>query len=828
LQRELPFWITAAGNPQTFQKAGELGANLLTHLLDQDLTDLAEKIRLYREARAMHGHDPAAGCVTIMVHTFVGPVLAAAQEAVRVPFCNYLKASRGLLTGLAHSRGHQVDVAALSESDLDDLVKFLFERFASTRALLGTPASCELLVRRLIGVGVNEIASLLDFGQKVDDVIGGLPWLRMLKERVESSPVPAAAGTPVELTRRPSLVKREVPSEWFYEVAWRPLPAPVPVAESRPGRWLIFADTGGFNAQLAILLGSEQCNFVRHGPHPCGGPDFWVDNRQPDGIATFFREHTPEIAGVTGVIFLWPLDTMPTNELEPAWLAGSQCLTVEGARQLVQGLVEAAPGKALDVWWITCGAVQKAPVKHALAVAQAPLLGFARGVSLEHPEWRCGVVDLDPLASAEANATLLAAHMSAAEHEDKVAFRGGTLWGERLVRLEPPSTAPRRWECRPDAAYLITGGLGGVGLRVAEWLVERGARHLLLVGRSSPSPAAQQAIGSLEANGSTVTVAAADVVDEVAMTDFLRNWRTAGRPPIRGVMHAAGLWHDVPVARMDATSLAAVLAPKMAGTWVLERLFADQSLDFFVSFSSLSSLWPAYGQTNYAAANAFLDAHGLWRRSMGRHALSVNWGPWADVGFGATQQGLRAHERLEAFGMQRLLPSDALDALGSLLVRDFTQGVIVKMDWAMLTRVDPRLAHTPFLSEVTPRFAEGPFVTAADSDLARHLELAPSAEHPALVQAAVASIVARVLHIRPDELRVDEPLRNLGLDSLMAVEIKNRLQVETGVNVPLVRFLEGASVAALVLWVQTEAKLSRLKRTEGLGAETAVMEELAI
>jgi natural product biosynthesis luciferase-like monooxygenase protein len=828
LQKELPFWITAAGNPQTFQKAGELGANLLTHLLDQDLADLAEKIRLYREARAMHGHDPAAGCVTIMVHTFVGPELAATQEAVREPFCNYLKASRGLLTGLAQSRGHQIDAAALSEGDLDDLVKFLFERFASTRALLGTPASCEQLVRRLVAAGVNEIASLLDFGQRVDDVIGGLPWLQMLKERVESSPVSAAEDTPVELTRQRPLAERELSSEWFYELAWRALPPPAVRAETRVGRWLIFADDGGLSVRLATVLGSERCVLVRHGPDPSGDPGFWVDSRRPNGVSSFFREHGPEIADVTGVIFLWPLDTMRTDELDPASLAGCQCLTVEGARQLVQGLVEAVPGKPLEVWWITCGAMQKAPAEHVLAVAQAPLLGFVRGVSLEHPEWRCGLVDLDPLASIEANAALLAAHVSAVDHEDKVAFRGGALWGERLVRLEPPAKTPQRWECRPDAAYLITGGLGGVGLSLAEWLVERGARHLLLVGRSSPSPAARQAIESLEANGSTVMVAAADVVNEIAMTTLLRDWSKAGRPPVRGVMHAAGLWHDVPVDHMDAATLAAVLAPKTAGTWVLERVLADQALDFFVSFSSLSSLWPAYGQTNYAAANAFMDAHGLWRRSMGRHALSVNWGPWADVGFGATKQGLRAHERLEAFGMQRLSPSDALDALGWLLARDLAQGVVVKMDWAMLTRVDPRLAHTPFLSEVTSRFGDAQSLTTAVSDLARYLELAPPAEHPALVQGAVASIAARVLHIGLGELRVDEPLRNLGLDSLMAVEIKNRLQAETGVNVPLARFLEGASVATLALWVQTEIKLRRLTQTEGPGAETAVMEELAL
>jgi natural product biosynthesis luciferase-like monooxygenase protein len=830
LQKELPFWITAAGNPQTFQKAGEIGANLLTHLLDQDVEDLSEKIRLYREARAMHGHDPAAGCVTVMVHTFVGPELVAAREGVRVPFCNYLKASRNLLTGLAHNRGRQIDVAALSERDLDDLVTFLFERFANTRALLGTPASCETLVRRLETAGVNEIASLLDFGQKVDDVIEGLPWLRALKELVEASQVEAAPRAPVEPAQRHPPAERDLPSDWFYELAWRPLPAPVNGNKVPPVRWLIFADSDGFGTQLASVLGSEYCLLVRRGTEPAvgSGSEFWVDGAQPEAVATFFHEHGPELAGVTGIVFLWPLDATFTNELEPASLAASQLLTAEGARQLVQGLIEAPAGRAMSIWFVTRGAVQTEPAEQALSVAQAPVLGFARGISQEQPGMHCGLVDLDPLASAELNASLLAAHIGAADLGDSVAFRGGRRLGERLVRLTPLAAAVDRWECLPDVAYLITGGLGGVGLKVAEWLVERGARHLLLVGRSSPTPVAKQVIASLEARGCTVTVAAADVADEAAMRAVLGEWRTVGRPPVRGVMHAAGSWHDVPIAQMDAGMLAAVLAPKTTGTWVLESLLADQALDFFVSFSSLSSLLPAFGQTNYAAANAFLDAHGRWRRAMGRHALSVNWGPWSDVGFGATEKGLRAHERLETFGIHRLVPSDALDALGLLLARDAAQAVVVKMDWAMLARVDPQLARTPFLSEVTASFLESPMSPTVDDGLLRLLEQVPPSEHPALVQERVAAIVARVLHLEHAQLRVDEPLPNLGLDSLMAVEIKNRLQTETGVNVPLARFLEGASVATLAFWVQTEIKLRGLTRTDVPDAGETVMEEFAL
>jgi natural product biosynthesis luciferase-like monooxygenase protein len=216
-QRELPVWLTAAGNPESFRRAGEVGANLLTHLLDQDPAELAAKIRIYREARAAAGHEPAAGRVTVMVHTFIGHELAATRKLVRGPFCAYLKASRQLLAGLAHSRGREIDVNALSERDLDDLVGFLFERFAGTRALIGTPESCAPLVETLAAAGVDEIASLLDFGQPTNDVLGGLPALAQLRERfVVGEPV--AVDSVSKLKIHVEAPEALVPQDDLYEV----------------------------------------------------------------------------------------------------------------------------------------------------------------------------------------------------------------------------------------------------------------------------------------------------------------------------------------------------------------------------------------------------------------------------------------------------------------------------------------------------------------------------------------------------------------------------------------------------------------------------------
>jgi len=783
LQKELPVWITAAGNPRTFEVAGELGANVLTHLLDQDMDELAGKIVRYRAARAAHGHDPATGRVSVMVHTFLGPDLVATRERVRGPFCAYLKSSRRLLAGLAHSRGRDIDVAALSERDLDDFVNFLFERFYSTRALIGTPESCAPLVAKLHAAGVNEIASLLDFGQTVDDVLGGLPSLAALQQRCERE---MPATTPQAVASR----EVEIPTDALYEIAWRSLP---PVSAVAPrGRWLILADEGGVGDALAAALGSERCVCARRGVGGGNGAHLRIDDTVDGAWPEFFQAQRAALDGLTGIVWLWPLAAEPAADA-----------LVESARRLVQAIV--ARGAPTRLWCVTHRAI--ALPGETPQVNAAPLWGFARVVGLEHPAHWGGLIDLDDAVPAET----LAAQVLGGGAEDKVALRGETRWGERLSRLTLPATTPApHWSVSAGHGYLITGGLGGVGLEIAGWLAARGARHLLLLGRSAPGELAHRTLAALRAQGVEINVAAVDVADETALARGLADWRVSGQPAIRGVVHAAGSWHDVPLAQLEAGALASVLAPKVAGTWALERLLGAD-LDFFVSCSSLSSVLPAHGQANYAAANAFLDAHAHWRRAQGRPALSVNWGPWSGVGFGASERGRRAHERLESFGLRRITPASALAALGELLARGTTQAAVVAIDWSLLARVDAPLARTMQLAEVAGHLVAETAALGVGGEWLHRLATTPAEARGDLVRGAVGEIVARVLRVNAAELRCAEPLSNLGLDSLMAVEIKNRFRADLGVDVPLARFLEGASTDGLGEIVQAEFNAGGVK-----------------
>jgi len=219
VQAELPVWITAAGTPETFVKAGELGANVLTHLLGQTIEDVAERIRLYRRTLAEHGHDPLSGRVTLMLHTYIDQDLDVAREKVRIPFTNYLRSSIGLISNLINSLGLPLDLKTMSEKDLDDLLAFAFDRYFETSALFGTPETCGPMIERLKAIGVEEVACLIDFGVDADSALSSLRYLDQLRQLSSgrtggamgeidySLPAQAARHSPTLMQCTPSLMR---------------------------------------------------------------------------------------------------------------------------------------------------------------------------------------------------------------------------------------------------------------------------------------------------------------------------------------------------------------------------------------------------------------------------------------------------------------------------------------------------------------------------------------------------------------------------------------------------------------------------------------------
>jgi acyl transferase domain-containing protein/NADP-dependent 3-hydroxy acid dehydrogenase YdfG/acyl carrier protein len=357
---------------------------------------------------------------------------------------------------------------------------------------------------------------------------------------------------------------------------------------------------------------------------------------------------------------------------------------------------------------------------------------------------------------------------------------------------------------RPDSTYLITGGLGALGLRLAEWLAQRGAKHLLLLGRSTPSTVAQSTLEKLKDKGVTVKILKADVSDRPTLANvlppYLHTDAAASHPPLRGIFHAAGTLDDGALIHQTPEQCDRVLAPKVQGAWNLHHLThkpqAPLDLDCFVLFSSAASLLGSAGQVNYAAANAYLDAIAHHRHALGLPALSINWGAWDETGM-AIDPTVR--QNLIEKGITFLPPDAALDLLDTLLISHTPQVGVLAMNWEKWVRSggSPSLVQD-LLVQAQP-ITSSPAPTARS--LVETLEQTPAAQRPHVLVIYVKTQVARVLGTATDTLDLDQGFTELGLDSLTAVELRNRLQTDVGQPLPITLLFDYPTPAALTRYL---------------------------
>ncbi|WP_438010602.1 SDR family NAD(P)-dependent oxidoreductase [Sorangium sp. So ce321] len=585
-----------------------------------------------------------------------------------------------------------------------------------------------------------------------------------------------------------------------YEIQWERsavLGAREPL--SRPAsseRWIVLADRGGLGDRLIERLEALGSRCVRVDAGAAFGrpaPDrYLVDPARPEDLVRLVAEALgPDLPACAGIVDLFGLDAAAPEETSAASIAGAEALGCAGVLHLVQALT--AAGRSPRLWVLTRGAQAAGEEVLAVAPAQAPPWGLGRVIAQEHPELRATLVDLAPRGGAD-EASSLAELLLSATDEPQWALRGDARYVARLARrpvaaLADPgarsadATAADEIRLRPDGAYLITGGLGALGLEVARWMVERGAKHLVLVGRSGGSPAAQEAVGALERAGARVEIARADVANATELATALA--RVALRiPPLRGVVHAAGSVDDAPLVDLTRERLAAVMSSKVAGAFNLHSLTLGAPLDFFVLFSSVASMLGTAGQGNYAAANAFLDALAHHRRARGLPGLSINWGPWSEVGL-ATRADRSAF--LAARGIASLSPSDGLHALARLLQADAAQIGVVALDVERWCETQASAAASPFFARLRKARPAAPAALAApEHRLGEALASAPPGRaRRLLLEAHVSRYLASVLGLPPSSpIDPDTPVRKLGLDSLTAVELRNRLGASVGLTLP--------------------------------------------
>ncbi|MEV0882034.1 type I polyketide synthase [Micromonospora echinofusca] len=552
---------------------------------------------------------------------------------------------------------------------------------------------------------------------------------------------------------------------WRYRADWQVTAEPAPARLT--GTWLLALPAGGTDdpaveAVRAALTGA--------------GADVQPLTVEPDadraGLAASLAGTDP--AGVVSLL-----------AGEPPAADGTGLPGLTATLTLVQALGDA--GLAAPLWLVTRGAVAAASYDRLADPAQAAIWGLGRVVGVEAPHRWGGLVDLPPEPDDRA-ATRLAAILTGSTGEDQIAVRGPGVFARRLVRAALGDRPPAR-RFTPTGTALITGGTGGLGARAARWLAAAGAEHVVLVSRRGPdAPGATELEAELTGLGARVTVAACDIADRAALADLLDRVESAG-PPVRTVVHTAGIAQATPLAEVTPAELAEVTVGKTAGATHLADLLADRELDAFVVYSSIAATWGSGGQAGYAAGNAYLDALVQRRRADGRAGTAIAWGPWADGGMHAAD----AERNLRRRGLPAMDPAVAMGALQQALDHDDVTVTVADVDWSRFAPAYASARRRPLLEGVPEARAAldgGAAVDDGDDGPAATLRRRLAGLAPARREEAVADLVRE---LAADVLGHDggtaavpatTAFRDLGFDSLTAVELRNRLAAATGQALP--------------------------------------------
>ncbi|MEO8102688.1 MAG: SDR family NAD(P)-dependent oxidoreductase, partial [Betaproteobacteria bacterium] len=365
--------------------------------------------------------------------------------------------------------------------------------------------------------------------------------------------------------------------------------------------------------------------------------------------------------------------------------------------------------------------------------------------------------------------------------------------GIKAVHAAKPQLQPLRLPA--DATYLVTGGLGGFGLRTAQWLVDKGAKNLALISRRGPVDAeAQAAIVEMTARGVKVLAAACDVTDEAALGGVLSRI-AATMPPLRGVVHAAVVIEDALIRNTHTEQIGKVFAPKILGALNLHRLTATMKLDFFVLYSSATTLFGNPGQGNYVAANAYLEALAGARRAAGLPALCVRWGAIEDAGFLARNTQIR--EALQSrMGGNAIKAGDALDILEELMMSDRSDLGVLELDWKALGRFLPT-AKSPKFSELETFGSDDDSDSDHADDIQRLMaELSPE-ELMTTFKELLKAEIGEILRMPADKIDDTRSVYDMGLDSLMGVELALAIESRFGIRLPVMALSESPTIAKL-------------------------------
>lgn len=612
------------------------------------------------------------------------------------------------------------------------------------------------------------------------------------------------------------------------------------------GTWILLADKNKAANTLASKLEAAGNSIVtvHAGESYSSGGDrsFTINPQEPEEYNRLLQDVPQTLTNdtIAGIVHMWSLDAAANAALSSEELERAEQLGCHSVLYLTQAMASLQWKRKPRLWLVTKGSQ---PVLHnaePVSVAQSSIWGLARVIGhQEHADLWGGIVDLDAANEAQSVEMLKNELLQQRTGEDQLAYRGPVRFTARFEPV-PDCGSPIPPEFKADGSYLITGGFGGLGLLVARWLVERGARRLILLGRNTFPERSEwsaidsgdaiaeriQAVRQLERMGASVHIAGFDISDGAAFAQWLKQYKAEGWPSIRGVFHSAGFAKPQLLMNMDAAAFRAVTRPKIAGVWNLHEQLRGEPLDCFVMFSSVAAQLTSAGQGNYSAGNAFLDAFAYYRRSLDLPALSINWGPWAEVGMAAK---LQLNDFFEQRGNYPISGQHGLLALGRAMEQDRPNVTVVAVDWSIVADRNYQTGIPAMVRElvenarnVVQEEGQGESRSGDEFLLAVIAEQDIDARKSLIVE-GIKEVVSKVMGISRDKLSLDQSLNTMGLDSMLAMEMRSRLEKDTGVSFTVVELLSGPSIAQFAETMS--AKIGEL--TDASADDDALLDELA-
>jgi len=427
---------------------------------------------------------------------------------------------------------------------------------------------------------------------------------------------------------------------------------------------------------------------------------------------------------------------------------------------------------------------------------QGVLNGFIKTLILEYPE--LAIQQIDVLANQEIKSALEQI-VNLDHHEQILAYRGGKCYAQRINKYKNSAgNSKNKMQFDADAAYIITGGLGGIGLEVARYLANNKAGRIILSSRGKPSENAQNIIAQIQKTGAQVIVYPCDIRDRKQVAELL--CVANNDYPLKGIFHAAGLIDDATFDKQTRDHFEKVFAPKARGAWHLHELTQEKGvvLDYFVLFSSIASLTGSLGQSNYAAANSFLDALAYYRQQNGLVAQSINWGPWAEVGMAKELPGDQ-----KKLGIFALRTTQALDALAIALHQPIAELGIMRINWKHFAEQIPKIpSWLKILAE-----------KSHDTTFINQLQATPNDQREKLIKARVMQEIRKVLRFDSSQV-IDENkgFFEMGMDSLMTLELKNQLQVILNQVLPNTLAFDYPTPAKITAFIVNQLNLNGTKQ----------------